>query len=153
MLRIFPKYYYRRLYGVSDLEEIVEILLPWTSWVLKMDHRFLMRVAGFGLGDLSKPAWQKRIWVKELLRVNDFEDLQQSLLEAIVVTYHKFDLDKAHATVREWLAWRLAPEFAKLVSPLERKPVEPFDLYYEDPLLAEFEGKALRRGCDMLVEK
>ena len=136
-MKIFPKFYTRRLYRVNKLEDILKILEPWIDKVLYKESPFLRQVASYHLrqfGSSSAPRLFKSIVAGEIYRLNEEEDLKASLRAAIVIAYRKYNPAKGNVSLVNWLSWKIPYEMSKWVTWKVTHPIEPF---IEDFLPAE----------------
>jgi hypothetical protein len=129
-MKIFRKFYVRRLYRVYKLEDILEVLKPWVKEVLYENSPFLRQVASYRLrdqGGSSCPRIFKTILGNEIFRLMEIEDLEASLRVAIVVSYREYNPAKGNVSLVNWLSWRIPYELSKLVTWKVTHPIGPFD--------------------------
>ena len=141
-MRIFPRYYARRLYRVSKLDNLIELLQPWIDEVLYYDSPFLRQVASYLLrrhGGSYAPRIFKRVISGEILRLNTLEDLRGVVNLAIVEAFRKHD-PHGGTDLPNWLSWYVPYEVSKLVTWRVFKPLEPFSEAVFSIELAEFEN-------------
>jgi len=145
-MKIFPKYYVRRLYRTNKLEEITKILLPWVDETLYQDSPFLLHSASYKLkrmGGVVAPKLFKKIVSDEILRLNELEDLKASLCLAIIESYRSYKPSKGKVDLVNWLSWNIPYQFSKLVTWRITHPIEPFEEASDTPeniLLDPFSG-------------
>lgn len=113
-MKIFPKYYVRRLYIASSLEEIIKTLTPWKMAVLYPGSPFLRQIASYFFPEGSNtPRFFKQILGDEILRVMGAEDLGSVIDLAIVASYRRFN--PKGVDLITWLSWMIPYECSKWV--------------------------------------
>ena len=153
-MKIFKRFYVRRLYRTNKLEEILDILDLWIEEVLYENSPFLRQVASYHLrplGSSSAPRFFKRILAGEILRLNEEEDLRSSVLLSIIISFRKYNPAKGNVSLVTWLSWNIPYELSKLVTWRIVHPVGPFEEYFFSPEIKEFEEVCgIERQIDIL---
>lgn len=136
-MKIFPRYYARRLYRTTSLEEILETLISWKTLVLRPGSPFLRQIASyfFPTGS-STPRFFKEVLGDEILRVVGREDMESIIDLAIVASYRRFN-PRGGTGLVGWLSWTIPYECSKWVYWRGLHPV--FGEEYYDVALEEFE--------------
>jgi len=142
-MKIFSRYYTRRLYWSFCLLDILDALTPWVKEILYEGSPFLRQVATYYLrpfGSSYAPRFFKTIIAGEILRLNEMEDLHASLFLSIIEAHSRYDPDKGNTDLVNWLSWTIPYEFSKLVTWRVTHPITPFEEAVEDPQRVEFES-------------
>ena len=129
-VKIFKKFYARRLYRACGLESILDILDPWVDDVLFEVSPFLRQVASYHLrpfGSSSAPRFFKTVIAHEILRLNEPEDLRAAVKLAVIICYRGYRPSKGNVDLVTWLSWRIPYELSKLVAWRKAHPIEPFE--------------------------
>jgi hypothetical protein len=139
-VRIFPKYYARRIYFARNLEKIIEELNPWIDEVISGPTPFLQRVSGYILknqGHGCAPDIYKKVVSTEIIRLTGHKDLKAIVFLAIVESYRKYDPSKGRCDIVTWLAWQIPYIVSKWVTWKVTHPIEPV-IESVDPAEPEF---------------
>jgi len=116
-VKIFQKYYVRRLYRATSLDDITKILLPWAKDVARPDSPFMLQVSGHllkSVGGVLAPHILKRLMAHEICRVMFRKDLEASIMLSLIETYRRHDMTKG-VDIVNWLSWITPYECSKLV--------------------------------------
>lgn len=141
-MRIFKRYYARRLYRTNKLSDILDILEDWPGGVLYEGSPFLRQVASYYLnfyGGSYAPRFFKTIIADEILRLNEKEDLIGYLKLAIILSYRNYKPSKGNVSLVTWLSWRIPYELSKLVTWKVTHPIGPFDESFIPAEIERFE--------------
>lgn len=118
LLRVFSKYYVRRIYRDKTLPQLLSTLDSWVDKSLQTRSKLLLQTTGYILwpvGGVFAPFSLRDIVIKEILRLNDYEDLRSSLILSIIEAYREFIPD--HGTdIVNWLARRVPYLFSKVIT-------------------------------------
>jgi hypothetical protein len=143
-VKIFEKFYVRRLYRAKTLNEILNILDPWINEVLYINSPFLRQVASYHLrkfGSSYAPKIFKNTIGNEILRLNDFEDLRSCIILSIIESYRAYNSMKGNVNLINWLSWKIPYEVSKLVTWRVTHNIYPFNEEFNDPLINTFEDQ------------
>jgi hypothetical protein len=141
-MKIFSKFYVRRLYRTRTLNEVLSVLDSWIDEVLYRDSPFLQQIASHFLrkyGSSYAPRFFKRVLGNEILRLNHYDDLRSCVILAIIESYRDYNPAKGNITLVNWLSWRIPYEVHKLVTLTETKIIVPVDIEFKDPMIERME--------------
>lgn len=153
-MKIFSKFYARRLYRSYKLEEILTILDPWIDEVLYFGSPFLRQIASYHLrllGGSSSPRFFKTVLGNEILRLTGLKDLKAFTFLSIIEAFRIYNPSKGNVNLVTWLAWRVPYELSKLVTWKVTHPIGPFEEAFLPPDIEDFERTfTIERQVDIL---
>lgn len=155
-MKIFPRFYVRRLYRVYKLSDVLRVLDPWIDDVLYPESPFLRQVASYLLrrqGGSRAPRFFKTVLAGEIWRLNEYEDLRASVQLAIVEAHRKYNPSKGKVDLVNWLSWNVPYEISKFIVWRIVAPIGPFSEAYTPSEIPLFEGiSATERKIGILSE-
>lgn len=133
-MKIFHRRFARLIYISENLEELLINLRPWINIVNRPDSPFMLQVASYFLrkqGSSAAPKFFKQIVASEIFRIIGKEDIECTILLAIIDAHKHFLYGKGTDIVN-WLSWRVPYITSKYVRCIEVNSIEPFEEAYEE---------------------
>jgi hypothetical protein len=110
--------------------------MPWVKETASEAGPFFWQVSSYYLkkhGGSYAPRLFKKIISKEIIKLNEEEDLRSIILLSIIESYREYNSSKGSVDLVNWISWMVPYKVSKMVTWRVTHPVEPSDLCVDEP--------------------